>query len=200
MVIYLVFWRYDHSNEEICSNEIGFMRTADPSLAAIVHESARRARLVMTTFVVTFRNSIPAASTTPGRPSGKRSAYAKNASGLTPQHAQSGRVLRTRHLAPKRSGRDLSYNRGQIPRAARDFYEWRIRAGAASAPWATSKQTRLLRTPKNQERSFGTKASLRMTRAMNCGDDGTPKCTTCPGSRDAHLWFRGRSAGRAAWQ
>jgi hypothetical protein len=34
MVIYLVFYRDDHSNEEICSNEMGFMGTADPSIAA----------------------------------------------------------------------------------------------------------------------------------------------------------------------
>jgi hypothetical protein len=123
------------SNGEIYSNEIGFMGTADPSLAAIAHKNARWLRLVMTTFVVTFRNSIPAASATPGRPSGK-----KGAAG------------------------DLSYNRGKIPRAARDFYRWRIRAGAASAPWATSKQMRSVPTRQNEgEILRGKRKPLRMT-------------------------------------
>ena len=36
------------SNEEIHSNEIAFMRTADPPLAAIARKTARWLRLVMT--------------------------------------------------------------------------------------------------------------------------------------------------------
>ena len=53
---------------------------------------------------------------------------------------------------------DLSYNRGKIPRAARDVYEWRIRARGLQV-------SRCLRYEhdKMKERSFGAKTPLRMT-------------------------------------
>ena len=69
----------------------------------------------------------------------------ENASCLGPQHAQSRRVLGTPQLAPE-TACDLSYNRGKIPRGARDFYGWRIRAGPRARPGLQGKQTRSVGT------------------------------------------------------
>ena len=158
------------------------MRSADPSLAAIAHKNARWLRLVMTT-CCDVSKQYPSAS--------------------TPQVDRAAREAHTQKMPQVSYGKaaagDLSYNRGKIPRAARDFYEWRIRAGAASGPWATSKQTRLVRTPKMRRDPSGQKASLRMTGVMNSGDDGhSENAQRVRGGRTRIFRFRGRSAGRAA--
>ena len=135
------------SNEEIYSNGIGFMGTAGPRSQPIAHESARRARLVMTTFVVTFRNSIPAASTTAGRPSGKRSAYAENASGR-----------------PRKGGRgrpELQQDKSPGPLAT--FMNGAFAPGTRARPGLQVSRCHRFEHAKNQERSFGAKTPLRMT-------------------------------------
>jgi hypothetical protein len=118
----------------------------------------------------------------------------ENASGLGPQHAQSRGVLGTPQLAPE-TACDLSYKRGKIPRAARDFYGWRIRAGGRERALGYKESRRVrYEHAKNKERSFG---------AQNAPQDGSGKRLESSRAEDrlsrvsAYLWFRHSQQARA---
>ncbi len=140
--------------------------------------------------------------------------------------AQSRRVLGTRISRRKERWRNLSYKRGKIPRAARDFYGWRIRAGGRERALGYKESRRVrYEHAKNQERSFGAQNAPQDDRGINSSDDehselkersfgakGAPQDDSArlESSRaedrlsrvSAYLWFRhsqqARATGRSA--
>jgi hypothetical protein len=156
----------------------------------------------MTTFVVTFRNCIPAASTTAGRPSGKRSAYAENASGL-----------------PRKGGRG---RQEKSPGPLATFVNGGFAPGPRARPGLQVSGCIRFERAKNRERSFGAQnapqddksqlipgtTNIGKTRRDASGQRRRYNLAEWP--RGLHnvsgkagaatLADRGRSAGRAAWQ